>query len=153
MRLVKCNSKAVARCVIFIVRAMITVWVIAMNDDRVIHTGMMGWTYRPNIGTPAIICITGMLLALSVWFDGRTRFFLLLSWLMVLAIGTHRLVEHSDGRVSDIWLTAHVQSLATSQPDDEARRCAVGPWVIRCEDRKGGGTVTTFSPIPFVHLS
>jgi hypothetical protein len=147
------TSGIAARFGVLAVGALITLWVVALSYDPVISTGMTGWIYGPNVGRPAVVCVTGVMLALSVWFDGRTRLLFLIAWLIVLAAITHRLVVNSNGLVSDIWLTVEVQSLDATQPDDEAIRCAVGTWVIRCEDRNGRGAVTTVSPIPFAELS
>ncbi|MET0270448.1 MAG: hypothetical protein ABW173_08475 [Sphingomonas sp.] len=144
--------RRIARAAPIVAGAAITGFVLAIAFDPFFVAGgsAPAIIWGPALGPVAVALGAGALLLVALWRQGHARWTALALWLIFLAAATHRLVEHGDGAVEDLWLGVALRALPADGAD-ETPRCRVGAWRARCIDG-AGRTLTSFAPIPFVPL-
>jgi hypothetical protein len=140
--------------VIVVVGALLGWLAIRISFDPLIVVGSTApaTILGPAVGQGWVGLSALLLLALAGWMGRNWRVGLLLSWLLLLAIATHRVVERADGRVADVWLGVTVQSLAGLGGEDAVRRCRAEGWLVRCT-LANGRRLITLAPFSFEPLS
>jgi len=92
----------------------------------------------PDVAATTVAIWCGVLLGMAAGAGNwKTRTAMVASWMLFLAVTTHRLVEFADGRVKDVWLTLPLQELKPEGRDGrEETRCGRKRWLVTC--RNGG---------------
>ncbi len=142
------------RIMLIVVGLSLTMTTIVLSFDGflVVSTTGLSAIWGPPIGRAAVAIGAGLLVGGAAWARGPVRLLVVAVWLIFLALTTHRLVEESDGRVADIWLTVPVQTLVEDPGRAaDATMCRVETWIARCATASGR-TLVSVTPLPFVRL-